>query len=212
MRLPRRFPRRARRRVAISIALGIAAFVLVSGQEDEIDRLRAAAGQPVPVVLAAQTLVRGTVLTEGDLTVAEFPTSFAPPGAASTVEEVIGRALMTDLRAGEAVTATRVGTEAGPIAAQVPQGLRAFTIEVPIPPDTLRPGDRVDVLGSYGGPRPWSDTVASGLEVLAVLEPEAGAMGEEPSLVLLVSTTTAERLAYATAFGELSIAIVAAPS
>lgn len=212
MRLPRRFPRRARRRLAVSLACGLVAFFLVSGQEGELSRLRAATGEPVPVVLAARELVRGTVLAEGDLTVAEVPAVFAPPGAAGAMDEVLGRALMTDLSAGEAVTATRIGSEAGPIAAQVPQGLRAFTIQVPVPPDTLRPGDRVDVLGAYGGPRPWSDTVASGLEVLAVLEPEEGAMGDEPSLVLLVSTTTAERLAYATAFADLSIAIVAAPA
>ncbi|MFM8945005.1 MAG: SAF domain-containing protein, partial [Actinomycetota bacterium] len=45
-----------------------------------------------------------------------MPRAFAPPGAASTTDEVLGHALVTDLAAGEAVTATRVGTRAGPIA------------------------------------------------------------------------------------------------
>ena len=49
------------------------------------------------------------------------------------------------------VTATRIGTQAGPIAVQVPPGLRAFVVTVPIPPDALLPGDRVDVIGTSRG-------------------------------------------------------------
>lgn len=143
----------------------------------------------------------------GDVEIIAVPVAFAPPGAARTVEAVVGRALLTDLEAGEAVTATRLGTRAGPIAAQVPPGLRAFPIPVAIPDGALRPGDRVDVLGAFGGPRPWSDVVATGLEVLAILEPAPGDPSGRPSLVLLVSGTTAERLAYANAFADLSVAI-----
>lgn len=170
--------------------------------------LRAATGDPVPVVRAVRALDRGTVLATGDLEVVEVPAAFAAPDAPRTIEEVVGRTLLTDLDAGEAVTATRIGTRAGPIAAQVPAGLRAFAIPVAVPDGALRPGDRVDVLGAFGGPRPWSDIVATALEVLAVLEPAPGDPSGRPSLVLLVSGTTAERLAYASAFADLSVAIV----
>ncbi|MFM7719362.1 MAG: Flp pilus assembly protein CpaB [Actinomycetota bacterium] len=210
MRLRRRPSRRSLRLLAIALACGALAFHLLASERRELASLRAATGEPVPVVRAARALDRGKVLAESDLAVATVPTAFAPPGAAGTTAEVVGRALVSDLAEGEVVTATRIGTRAGPIAAQVPPGLRAFAIAVPVPDGALRPGDRVDVLGAFGGPHPWSDTVASGLEVLAVLDPPAGDLGADPSLVLLVSDATAERLAYASAFADLTVSIVGA--
>lgn len=207
VRLRRRWSRRTVRFAILAIACGALASLLVARQERELAFLRAATGDPVPVVRAARALTRGTVLASGDLEVIAVPVAFAPPGAAASADAVVGRALLTDLDAGEAVTATRIGTRAGPIAAQVPAGFRAFTIPVAIPDGALRPGDRVDVLGAFGGPRPWSDVVASALEVLAILEPAPGDPSGRPSLVLLVSGTTAERLAYASAFADLTVAI-----
>ena len=209
-RLRRRWSPRAVRLAVLATLCGIAASLLVARQERELTFLRAAIGDPVPVVRAARDLDRGTVLASGDLEVVGVPVAFAPPGAVPTADAVVGRALLTDLDAGEAVTATRLGTRAGPIAAQVPAGFRAFTIPVAIPDGALRPGDRVDVLGAFGGPRPWSDVVASALEVLAILEPAPGDPSGRPSLVLLVTGTTAERLAYASAFADLSVAIAGA--
>ena len=210
MRLRRRPPRGSVRLFSVALLCGALAFHLLAGERRELAALRAATGAPVSVVLAARDLGRGTVLAEGDLAVASVPTAFAPPGAARATDEVVGRALLSDLAAGEAVTATRIGVRAGPIASQVPPGLRAFAIAVPVPEGSLRPGDRVDVLGAYGGPHPWSDTVAADLEVLAVLPPPEGDIGAEPSLVLLVSDATAERLAYARAFADLTVSIVGA--
>lgn len=208
VRLRRRLPPRAVRFGALALACGAIASLLVLRQERELTALRAATGEPVPVVRAARDLARGTVLAAGDLTVALVPVAFAPPGAAADAEEVVGRVVLTDLDAGEAVTATRLGTRAGPIAAQVPAGFRAFAIPVAVPDGALRSGDRVDVIGAFGGPRPWSDVVATGLEVLAVLDAAPGDPSGRPSLVLLVTGTTAERLAYASAFADLSVAIV----
>jgi Flp pilus assembly protein CpaB len=84
-----------------------------------------------------------------------------------------------------------------------------------IPPGALRAGDRVDVYATFGGPHPYTETVATGLEVLVLLGDD-GADGTTaitsdsstgPSLMLLVSPEEAERLAYATAFADLAIAI-----
>lgn len=192
----------------LAVGCGVVASSLVARQERELTMLRASTGAPVAVVSAARPLVRGTVLAPSDLTITSVPTAFAPPGAAHDTDEMVGRTLLTDLAVGEAVTETRVGTEAGPIASQVPDGFRAFSISVAVPEGSLRSGDRVDVIGAFGGPRPWSDVVASGLEVLAILDPAPGDPSGRPSLVLLVSGTTAERLAYASAFADLSVAIV----
>jgi Flp pilus assembly protein CpaB len=81
-----------------------------------------------------------------------------------------------------------------------------------MPAGSVRPGDRVDVLATFGGQRPYTETVATGLEVLSVLATDDAAFaasGAEvgPTLVLLVTPDAAERLAYAKAFADLAITI-----
>jgi hypothetical protein len=78
----------------------------------------------------------------------------------------------------------------------------------------VREGDRVDVVATYGGPHPYTDTVASGLEVLSAGDGEDGAIAANgdgtSSLVLLVSPDTAERLAYAAAYADLAVSVAPA--
>ena len=100
------------------------------------------------------------------------------------------------------------------MAALVPSGLRAFVVPAGVPAGVVRAGDRVDVLATFGGPHPYTDTVGTGLEVLSVVEDGGGAVeaggSAGPSLVLLVSPETAERLAHASAFAQLSITVAPA--
>jgi Flp pilus assembly protein CpaB len=104
-----------------------------------------------------------------------------------------------------------VGGAGGPVASLVASGLRAFVVASGLPPGVLEPGDRVDVIATFGGPRPYTDTVGTGLEVLSIVEEDAGtfqAAGPSgPSLVLLVSAETAEQLAHATAFGRITVTV-----
>jgi Flp pilus assembly protein CpaB len=192
----------------------MAAFLLVRAEQTRVAALGPALGTPVPVVVAAEPLHRGTELAPEDLRVELVPARYAPPGALRQPEEAAGRTLVSDLAPGEAVTATRLAAGGGPVAAQVPSGLRAFVVPSGMPAGVVSPGDRVDVLATFGGQHPYTRTVASGLEVLSVLAPEGGLAGpapEGPSLVLLVSPATAEALAHATAFGHLTVTIAGAP-
>lgn len=198
----------------LAVATGIGAYGLVRGYAARLEALRPVVGTPTAVVVAAAPIERGTVLTESLVRVAEMPSAFAPPGAFRSIEQAVGQTTASDLADGEAVTRTRVGGgEAGPVASLVPSGLRAFPVEAGVPPGSVRPGDRVDVFATFGGPNPHTETVATGLEILLVLEGEAAggtsltASGSGPSLVLLVSPDVAERLAFATAFADLAIAI-----
>jgi Flp pilus assembly protein CpaB len=205
----RRWSARSKAFAVLAVAAGAGSFALVRGYAAEIEALRP--GDPVPVVVAAAPLERGAVLTEDVLRVERVPSSYAPPGAFGSVTGAAGRTLVADLAEGEAVTRTRVGGEGGPVASQLESGLRAFVVTAGVPTGVLQPGDLVDVIGTFGGPRPYSDTVGSGLEVLSIVEDESatfeagGASG--PSLVLLVTPDVAERLAHAAAFGEISVAI-----
>jgi Flp pilus assembly protein CpaB len=140
-----------------------------------------------------------------------MPGAFAPPGRIASTSAVAGRTLVSDVAEGEPVTRTRLGVAGGTIASLVPSGLRAFPVTATVAPDAIRAGDRVDVIATFGGPRPYTATVASELEVLAILEPDESAFaaggGGGPSLVLLVSPQVAEELAYASAFAEIAVTV-----
>ncbi|MGH2637414.1 MAG: Flp pilus assembly protein CpaB [Actinomycetota bacterium] len=210
----RKWSRRSKAFALLAIAAGAGAYLLVDGYAVRLEALRPVAGEPVPVVVAASGLERGAVLTEEVLRLELVPVAFAPPGRIATAEALVGHALVSDLAEGEAVTRTRVGVAGGRVAALVPSGLRAFPIQVGPTGAAVRPGDRVDVFATFGGPRPYTDTVAGGLEVLTIVEAdrgtfEAGGTGGA-SLVLLVGPEVAEELAYASAFADLAVAIAPA--
>jgi pilus assembly protein CpaB len=208
----RRWSTASRLFALLAVASGIAAFAIVRGYATRLEALRPVVGQPVPVVIAAADLTRGTSIGASMVRVAPLPSMLAPPGSFPDATELEGRILLTDIAEGEAITPTRLAARsAGPVAALVEPGLRAAVVDSGLPPGAVRPGDRVDVLATYGGERPHTETVASGLEVLRVMAPSpSGAVGsgsEAPSLVLLVSPLDAERLAYAKAFADLDVSI-----
>jgi Flp pilus assembly protein CpaB len=209
----RRWPRAARISAALALLSGMAAFALVQGYVGRLEASRPVLGPPVPVVVAGVALSRGVTLDADAVEVRQVPGEFAPPGAIGDPADADGRVLLSALAAGEPVTVTRLAAPgAGPVAALVPPGLRAFVVATDVPPQAVRAGDRVDVLGTFGGGRPHTETVATALEVLSVLgsgqtDALSGAPSDAPRLVLLVSPDEAERLAYAGAFGDLSVTI-----
>jgi pilus assembly protein CpaB len=207
----RRWSLRSKALALLAVAAGIGSFTIVRGYAAELDALRPELGDRVAVVVAARALERGAVLAEDDLRTEHIPSAYAPPGAFGSAGSVVGRSLAADLAAGEAVTRTRLGGAGGPVASLVSGGLRAFVVVSGLPSGVLEPGDRVDVIATFGGPRPYTDTVGTGLEVLSIVEDDAGTFdaggSSGPSLVLLVSEATAEELAHATAFGRITVTI-----
>jgi pilus assembly protein CpaB len=207
---------------ALAIVLGFSSFALVRGYAARVEALAPDLGGPVPVVLATSSLPRGTVLSPSMLEVASFPSRFAPPGAIRDPNAAQGRTLLAGLAGGEPLTRTRLSPgRAGPMAALVPPGLRAFSIATALPLGAVRAGDRVDVLATFAGGQPHTETVVAGVEILGVMAPGStsglGALGQVgaesgtdsggQTLVLLVGPDQAERLAYARAFADLSVSV-----
>jgi Flp pilus assembly protein CpaB len=169
-------------------------------------------------VTAAHDLARGTALSPESLHTSSLPEEFVPPGAVGDAASIVGRVLTTDIEAGEVLTRSRLAEPGiGPVAALVPEGLRAVVVPSGVPPGTLRPGDRVEVYATYGGGRPHTELVASDLEVVRILAEGTGGGGgivgattadTGVALVLLVDGDAAAGLAYARAFGQLQIAIL----
>jgi Flp pilus assembly protein CpaB len=214
----RRWPLASKVLMAFAVVLGAIAFVVVRGYQDRVEALHPTVGPPVDVVTAATDLDRGTALSDQMLHTSTVPEEFVPPGAVRDAATVVGHVLTADIEAGEILTRSRLaGTTVGPVAALVPEGLRAVIVPSGAPAGTIRAGDRVEVYATYGGGRPHTELVATGLEIVRILpggtasETGVGGMSTgDPgaALVLLVDGDTAARLAYARAFGQLQVAIL----
>jgi Flp pilus assembly protein CpaB len=112
-----------------------------------------------PIVIAAQNIPRGAVITESDVTLRGWPVEVLPEGAFADPKEVIGKVARVDIPRQKPIVpedltaqpaeAARRGSEASLF---VPPGKVAF----PIPADeagavafNLAPGDRVDVVATF---------------------------------------------------------------
>ena len=195
--------------VAVLVAAG-ATFVL----REHLQRLEAraaSAGPGQPLVVAARNLDRGTVLEPSVLSARPVPLRYRPPGAMAQPADAVGRALAVDVVAGEPITQARLSPPGGPVASLVPPGLRGMAVTAPLPRGTLSPGDRVDVLATYGSGRPYTETVAMAVEVLQIHPgTDLDELGAASTVILLVDPETAERLAYARAFAELALSVASA--
>ena len=213
----RKLPRSATMWFAGAALAAVGAVLVVQAHVAALSATRPDVGQPTAVTVAASDLMRGTTLDVTSLRVIDVPSALLPPGAVSTPEQVAGRVLGADLAEGEVLTQTRLaGAGSGPIAALVPPGLRAFVLATSPPAGTIRPGDQIDVLATYAANagRPYTETVASALEVLDVIDGGApvasGASGAPagPPIVVLADPLTVERLARASSLALLTVSIL----
>jgi pilus assembly protein CpaB len=203
--------------LALAIVLGGASFLLVRTYSARVDALAPAIGPSVPVVTAARDLVRGTTLTAEMLRSIDIPGAYAPPGGLHRIQDGVGHTLVSDVAAGEAITRTRIGSQhAGPIASLVPSGMRAVTVPVTTAGD-IAVGDHVDVLATFGGGQPHTETTASGLEVISAAsgsdassQPSADGGGSAATITVLATPSEAESLAYASAFATISVSVIGA--
>jgi pilus assembly protein CpaB len=202
----------------LGVLFALAAFLLVRGYAARVRALDAAMGGPVPVAVAEERLARGTVLDQSMFHIRSYPSAYAPPGAVGSEATADGRVLLAPLRRGEPLTSARMAPAgAGPLAALVPAGFQAVPIPASLPPGSIRPGDRVDVIATFAGARAHAETVATGLQVLRVMRSGAGtspgfagsggASSEELMLLVLVSPDQSEELAFARAFADFSVAV-----
>jgi pilus assembly protein CpaB len=209
----RKLPRSSFVLLTVSVACAVAAALVMRAYARRLDIIRPDGGPPVAIVAAVDNVARGAVLAEEMLEVVTVPSRFAPPGAMREIARAEGRIAVADIAAGEIVTSLRLaGADSGPTSSLVPPGMRA--VQVPIGGAVgVKPGDVVDVIATFGGGGAHTEVTGEGLEVLAVHRGGGGSFGAaSPSsgdigLVLLVTPTDAERLAFAAAFATLSIAV-----
>ncbi len=190
--------------------------------------------QGVPVVIAKGPIAYGAKLQATDLVLSRLPADAAPPGAFTSVDQVMKAdsggapvALMS-MSAHEPILPAKLsGPGAKPtLAAVVDDGMRAYTIavtEVAGGGGHILPGDRVDVLlaldlvpilpgGAGAGPgHKWvSDIVLQNVKVLGMdlnVDPNSTKPAVAHTATLEVSSADAAKLALAGQAGAMSLAL-----
>lgn len=203
-----------------SAALGVRQFMGL--------RPAAAKVPTVPLVVAVADIPAGTMVTAERITVRPFPKDSVPEGAIGKVEDCLDRAAYSTIVKGE----TLLGIKLGPkgeygLAAKIPKGMRAFTINTP---DVaagvagfIHPGNLVDVLmtvtsggndDATGGGS--TTTLLQRVEILAVdhrMESVAesttadGKQAPLRSVTLLVTPDQAAKLDLGQSKGELHLSL-----
>ncbi len=216
--------------ITVSAFLGVAA---VFGTKAYLNNQRlamlSALATPEPVVseivVASQRLRFGTRLERQSFKTIEWPSSALPPGAFSSIDDIIGdgdkpRYVKASIDVGEPVLDTKITGfgERATLSSAVTPGLKAVSIRVN---DVLGvagfvlPGDRVDIMLTRTQRRSsttgaYTDVLLQGVKVLAI-DQSADDRADKPNVVrtvtLEVATNEAQKLVLAQRVGQLSLTL-----
>lgn len=213
--------------LGVAIVLGGAAVWLIapflSVRGEPVER------EDVPVVTAAVDISRGATLQAEMLRIDAIPRRWANPKSIAKTDDVVGRVATMPILAGEPVLSSKIAARGAGIglAAIVPTGMRAFTIQTPNiatgVAGFILPGNKVDVLLTVkemgGGVNAHGGTIIllQNLEILAVdqrvgADPTAAEkVGASPkelrSVTLMVTPEQAAKLDLGQNLGTLHLAL-----
>jgi pilus assembly protein CpaB len=207
--------------------VAVAAFGLNIAHVEALEA-EARGGRRVSVLVATERLARGAELKEEALATREIPEAYVGGRAvpASKAKELLGLKVTVDVEAQEVVqwtdVAAREEAEARDLAELVGPGQRALTIPVDAALSMgglLRPGHRVDILGTFSKSRDLKSekvtvTLLQNVTVLATGKRFGAEETERPSpsaryatVTLSVGLEQAELLSYASKEGTLSLVL-----
>jgi len=178
-------------------------------------RGRGAAQAPNKYVAAVRAVDPGETLKREDVSLVEWPKSMPLTGAFNKIDDVVGRATLYPLGAGEPILDRHLAAAGSGIGltGKIPSGMRAIALrsdEVVGVAGFLMPGTQVDVLVTYrdsGHPDPLTATVLQDAEVLAAghqVQPDpSGKPASVDVVTLLLSPEDAEKAVLATAQGTI---------
>jgi len=136
--------------MVVSLGFGLVAAIGISKVMGGSSGAEAPAPKTGPVLVAANQFDHGTLLTEENLKVEEWPLQIIPENAVTDLAEVKNMAITTRLSKGLAILKTDVVNKNELRTLAIPPGSKVVAIKVAAD-DTfnglLAPGDKVDVIG-----------------------------------------------------------------
>lgn len=173
------------------------------------------------IVVAARDLPLGRVLTAEDVKVVGWPGNALPENASSTVEEVLGRGVITPVTMNEPLLAGKMAVKeaGGGLPIVINEGMRAVSVrvnEVIQVAGFVMPGTHVDVFvtidppeGQSGGP--ITKLVLENVTVLTVNQIVQNSPNGDPVTAtvatMLVSPDDAEKLIHASNKGQIQLGL-----
>lgn len=224
---------------AIIAGLAAAAVILVmmmKGQVGSTNPPPPPAVKMVTVVTAAHDIPARTTLTLEMVKTSQVAENELHQGAYTIPNDAVGKVTVANITNGDQLTSSVAIPQPPVLAVTVPKGMRAITIAVdPVSSVAgfIKPGDHVDVLGTFTGPnnKTLTRTILQSVEVLAAgsqtlpsapTPPDAqvatdnqpkpaDVSGAQPVQVstatLITSPVDAEKLVLAAAKGKLQLAL-----
>ncbi len=201
---------------ALIVALGASFFVY-----QKLTTTSTAGASTRTVVVAARDLSIGVPLTAPDLKSVRWAGDQEPPGAVTSVEEVVGRPLIYPVFAGEPLLTSKLAAEgsgAG-LGAVITEGMRAVSIrvdEVVAVAGFVVAGSRVDVLltglpTKSGSGDTVTQTILEDVQVLAAgqkIQPDAEGKPQRVNVVtLLCAPEDAARVVLAGTEGRIQLVL-----
>jgi pilus assembly protein CpaB len=214
-----------RNRVGIILVLalvagGLAAYLAITFLKQPASTASDETTATVKVAVATRDMPVGTVLQAEDVKLVTWPAGAVPVGYPSSVEEVVGRGLITPVKTNEPLLATKLARKeaGGGLPIVIPEGMRAMSVrvnEVIGVAGFVLPGTHVDVLVTLDRSETGSDArteiLLQNVQVLSagqdIQKDEQGQAKTVPVVTLLVSPPQAEKLTLAATEGQLQLAL-----
>jgi pilus assembly protein CpaB len=209
----------------LAIVIGALGAALVYRQlralRSEIETARQVPESTAEVLVASEPIPLGTRIQANQVKLVPWPANIRPDGALSDPQNVIGSVTRVSLEKNQPISAMQLLTEgAGLLPALIPEGMRAMSVKVDDVTGVsgfITPNSRVDVLvagtpsqGEGASQEQRSKLVLQDIKVLAVgksVELREDKPVEVPTVTLLVTPEQAERLALATRFEPVRLAL-----
>jgi pilus assembly protein CpaB len=213
------------RRLFIVMALALlsglaAAWLALNYLRQPESPIRTSDAVATEVVVAARDLSLGTVLTTQDVKLADWPGGLLPEGYSSSVEEVLGRGVITNVVLNEPLISRKMAVKeaGGGLPIIIPEGMRGVSVRVD---DVISiagfvlPGTRVDVMvtldeGTQAN-NPVTKLILQNVPVLTsgqVVEHDVNGEPVQVTVItLLVDPEQAEELVLAATRGRIQLAL-----
>jgi pilus assembly protein CpaB len=201
------------------LALALGAFVSFVVYKNMLSKTNANNEPGADVIVAANDLLVGSKLMDGDVRQVKVPTSVLPPNYFRNKSQVLGRGVILPVQKGEFILPSKLAPEnAGSgLPSLIPSGMRAVSVrvnEVVAVAGFVVPGTRVDVLltgNPVGANEQQTTTVLENVAVIAAGQKlernSAGEPQSTPVITLLVSPDDAQKLTLASSQGHIQLAL-----
>ncbi len=137
------------KRILIALGAGLFAGLLAFWLMAEKIKVYERQSTPTDVLVATTFIPAESPLRPNQIEKRKIPAEFIDPSAIQDPKEVEGLITLVPISAGEQILSNKFGLPGNGLALTLPQGLRAFTLEVNEMTGVgglLNPGDRVDIL------------------------------------------------------------------